>query len=95
MVGCTGDIGQALIDRKRQSVKMVSYNFTSDVVALVKRGIVDFTIGLTPYRQGMTAMTTMAQFLLHQEKPQSAFLEMPLLIGIDENIDVLVRTQDI
>lgn len=89
VVGCTGDIGQAIIDRKAQHVKIISYNFTPDIVALIKKGIVDFTIGLSPYRQGTSAMHTLLRFLLYQEPPESAFLEMPLLIGIDENIDML------
>lgn len=91
VVGCTGDIGQALIDQHMQSIKMVCYNFTDDVVALIKRGVVDFAIGLTPYRQGITAMRTMIEHLLQGSAPAQPFIEMPLLIGIDENIDVLAR----
>ncbi len=95
VVGCTGDIGQALIDRQIQSVKIVCYNFTDDVVALVKRGIVDFAIGLTPYRQGNVALGTLLRYLLDGEKPTASFLEMPLLIGIDENIEVLSINQNL
>lgn len=93
VVGCTGDIGQAIIDRKAQNIKIISYNFTPDIVALIKKGIVDFTIGLSPFRQGMDAMHTMLRFLLYNEQPERAFLEMPLLIGIDENIDMLCCSQ--
>ena len=88
VVGCTGDIGQALIDRQAGHIKIVCYNFTDDVVALVKRGIVDFTIGLTPFRQGINTVNAILQYLLHGKKPEP-FMEMPVLIGIDENIDVL------
>lgn len=95
VVGCTGDIGQALIDNRAQHVKMVSYNFTPDIVALVKRGIVDFTIGLTPYRQGASALKTMLDYVLDGIKPAAPFLEMPILIGIEENIELLARQQNI
>lgn len=95
VVGCTGDIGQALIDRQAKNVKIVCYNFTDDVVALVKRGIVDFTIGLTPYRQGSVALHTLLKYLLDGEKPAAPFLEMPILIGIDENIEVLSANQSL
>lgn len=91
VVGGTGDIGQALMDRQIKNVKIVCYNFTDDVVALVKKGIVDFAIGLTPYRQGGTALHTLLKYLLFHEKPASSFLEMPILIGVDENIDVLAK----
>lgn len=94
-VGCTADIGQALLDRHMQKIKMVSYNMTPDIVALVKRGIVTFTIGLTPYRQGMAAIHTILNYLLEGEKPPSDFVEMPLLIGMDENIDVLSQQQQL
>lgn len=93
VVGCTGDIGQALIDNQVANVKVVSYNFTPDVVALVKRGIVDFTIGLTPSRQGATALQLLAGYLLTGSKPKASFIEMPILIGMDENIDLLSQNQ--
>lgn len=91
VVGCTGDIGQAVMDRNAQNIKIITYNFTPDIVALIKKEIVDFTIGLSPYRQGASALHILLRFLLYQEKPASAFLEMPLLVGIDENIDILCR----
>ena len=91
VVGCTGDIGQAIIDRQAQNVKIISYNFSPDIVALIKKRIVDFTIGLSPYRQGASAMHALMRFLLYRETPESSFVEMPLLIGIDENIDMLSR----
>lgn len=95
VVGCTGDIGQAVMDGNRSNIKIISYNFTSDVIMLTQKGIVDFSIGLTPYRQGMTAMTTLLRYLIDGEKPASTFIEMPLLIGVDENIAVLSQNQDI
>lgn len=89
-VGCTGDIGQALIDLKAQHIKMVCYNMTPDIVALVKRGIVDFAIGLAPYQQGFSAMNAMAAYLTQGKQP-AAFIELPQLIGIDENIEALAK----
>ena len=38
-------------------------------------------------------MHALLRFLLYREQPRSAFLEMPLLIGIDENIDMLSHNQ--
>lgn len=90
-VGCTGDIGQALIDQQAQHIKMVCYNMTPDIVALVKRGIVDFAIGLAPYQQGFSAMNAMTAYLTQGKQP-AAFIELPQLIGIDENIEALAKT---
>ncbi|MGN0994353.1 MAG: substrate-binding domain-containing protein [Butyricicoccus sp.] len=95
VVGCTGDIGLALIERKMLDVKIVCYNFTDDIIALVKRGIVSFAIGLTPFRQGSTAMQALLRYLLEGEKPKAPFLEMPILIGVDENIEILAQNQNL
>ncbi|MGN1031498.1 MAG: LacI family DNA-binding transcriptional regulator [Butyricicoccaceae bacterium] len=92
-VGCAGDIGQALIEAQHRQIKMVSYNFTPDIIALVKRGIIDFTIGLTPSQQGATALRVLADFLLSNQKPAREFLEMPIIIGVDENVEVLSQSQ--
>lgn len=91
VVGCPGDIGQALIDCKATRIKMVSYNFTPDVVALIKRGIIEFTIGLSPYRQGELAVQLLADYVLFGKKPAAPFVETPVYIGVDENIDLLSR----
>lgn len=87
VAGCTGDVGQAILDSQRD-VKLVSYNFTPDIVALVQKGIVEFTIGLAPYTQGTLALETLAQYLLSGKKPSSTFLKTPISIGVDENIDL-------
>ncbi len=91
--GCTGDIGQALLDQKQTHIKIVGYNFTPDIAALIRRGIVDFAIGLTPYRQGESAVRIMTDFFRWGRKPSSDFIEMPIIIGVDENIDLLVKKQ--
>lgn len=70
---------------------MVCYNMTPDIVALVKRGIVDFAIGLAPYQQGFSAMNAMTAYLTQGKQP-AAFIELPQLIGIDENIEALAKT---
>lgn len=87
VAGCTGDIGQAVLDQnKKDYVKIVCYNFTEDVVALVQRKIVEFTIGLMPRQQGALAIETLFQYLFNDEKPKSTFLQTPITIGMDENI---------
>lgn len=93
VVGCTGDIGQALLERQQQTIKMVCYNFTQDITALVKRNVVDFSIGLMPNQQGMNALQIMSEYLLEGKKPKKDFMEIPLVIGVDENIDQLTKNE--
>lgn len=43
IAGCAGEIGQAVIDRKRaDKVKMICYNLTQSVIALIKKGLFNF-----------------------------------------------------
>ncbi len=95
VVGCTRDIGQALIDHRAKEVKIVCYNFTNDTVALVKRGVVDFAIGLSPYRQGCEALRILTEYLLDGTPPPGGFRELPPQIGIDANIESLCEMEDI
>ena len=95
VVGCTEDIGLSLIERHRDDVHIVCYNFTDDVIALVKRGIVSFAIGLAPYQQGMIAVRTLLDYLINDTTPAASFVETPILIGVDENIDVLAHNNSI
>ncbi len=88
-VGCTADIGQALLDKKKP-IKIVSYNTTPDVVDLVRRGIVEFTLELAPYQQGAAAASVMLDFLCKGNRPETAFLEIPARIVLDENIDAIL-----
>lgn len=92
-VGCTADVGRAILDMNWHNVKVISYNMTPDIIMLVKKGVVKFTIGLTPFRNGMVAVNTLLDHLIYGKMPESDFIEMPLLLGMDENIDVLSQSQ--
>lgn len=90
LAGCAGDIGQAIIDRRRkEKVKMVCYNTTQDVVALIEKGIVQFSISLSPFQQGQLLVELVSAYLLHGKPPAGEFIQTPIAIGIDENIDML------
>ena len=90
-VGCAGDIGRALIDWKGTKIKLVSYNFTPDVISLIKHGIVDFAIGLSPEHQGTLVIELLSDYLLYGKKPPDKVIQTPILIGMDENIDILAE----
>lgn len=84
---CAGEIGQAIIDRRcRERIKMICYNTTEDVAALIRQGIVQFSIGLAPYRQGQLAADVAGGFLLHGKRPAAPFLRTPIEIRLDENL---------
>ncbi len=89
IAGCAGDIGQAIIDRNcRDRVKMVCYNTTQDVIALIEKGIVQFSINLAPYQQGQLLVEVAGTLLLHGRLLPATYLRTPIEIKLDENIDM-------
>lgn len=94
LAGYAGEVGQAIIDRGRQKkVKMVCYNTTSDVAALIRKGIVEFSISLAPYRQGQILMETAYAYLEQGKLPPADFIKTPISIALDENIDMLFEEE--
>lgn len=86
--GCSGLAARALSDaQKDRKVKLVTYNFTPDIIELIKEHIVDFTIGLDPRTQGNLTIETLFNYAFYQEKPDALYLKTPIYIGIEENID--------
>lgn len=96
LAGCAGDVGRAIIDRNRQdSVKLICYNATEDVLNLIQRGIVDFAISLSPQRQGQLLVATAYDYLRHEKQPDSSFLRTPVTLVMDENIDLFLEEEEI
>lgn len=86
---CAGEIGQAILDRRcKERVKMVCYNTTEDIAALLDKGIVQFSISLAPFQQGKLLAEVAGAYLLHGRLPASSFLRTPIEIKLDENIDM-------
>ena len=91
MAGCTNDIARAIIDcGKQNEIKLICYNFTTEVSDLVTQHIVDFTIGILPKKQGLIAMETLINYILTNHIPAKNRIVTPVYIGIDENIKWIV-----
>lgn len=92
LAGHAGEVGQAIIDRNRQNtVKLVCYNITGDVAALIRRGIVQFAISLAPYQQGQLCMKVTSQYLLRDIVPPQDFIRTPVSVVLDENVEALLE----
>ncbi|MGN0993563.1 MAG: LacI family DNA-binding transcriptional regulator [Butyricicoccus sp.] len=85
LAGYAGEIGQAILQRQR-AIKMVCYDITSDVAALVEKGIVEFSIGLELTQQAHIIINILRSYLLFGIQPPSAFVETPIAVAFDENI---------
>jgi len=73
---------------KSSDIKIVSYNFSSDVVQLLQEDVIDFTIGLNPYTQGYDTMKILFEYLFNKKPPKSENINTPIQIGIKSNIDM-------
>lgn len=94
LAGHAGEIGQAIIDRNRQgSVKLICYNITEDIAALLHRGVVEFSISIGPYRQGQLVAQVVYQYLLQGTAPAKPFIRTPISVILDENIELFLEDE--
>lgn len=56
---------------KEHSVKLLCFDYDSDVISLIKEGIVYAAIGQDPFSQGHDPIITMYNYLVTKEKPAS------------------------
>lgn len=85
--GRTLPLANALVDTgNTHRIKLVTYNFSPDIRQLLQDGIVDFTIGLTPFKQGALAIETLFKYAVFGEKPDAPQIKTPVYIGFDENL---------
>jgi LacI family transcriptional regulator len=88
VAGCTKAIADALIDTKKDhSIRMISFTVAPDVVELINRGVIDFTIGISAHKKGILAINTLFNYVFHHENPPSDYIMAPLYIGIEETLD--------
>ena len=83
------DMAQAVIDTgKSGKIKLVSLIFTPEVIRLVKDGVMDYTIGLTPHTLGEMTIKTVYEYWFSNIAPPSVNIWAPVYIGCNANIDM-------
>ncbi|UWP58885.1 LacI family DNA-binding transcriptional regulator [Ruminococcus gauvreauii] len=83
------DMAQAVIDAgKQKKVKLVSLIFAPKVMHYVKEGVIDYTIGLTPYKLGKIVIKSLYEYLISNIAPPPVNIRTPIYIGTDANIDM-------
>lgn len=86
LAGYAGEIGQAMLQRKRP-VKMVCYDSTDDVTALIQKGIVEFSISLLLSQQAHSIITTLYDYLLKGIVPTKTCIQTPVTVLFDESLN--------
>lgn len=92
LAGCSGEVGQAILEnRRRRAVCLVCYNTAGDVAALIRKGIVTFSISIRPREQARILLETIHAYLYEDRPPAESWLKVPISIALDENIDSLTE----
>lgn len=88
-VNCSESMAQAVIDMgKSRKVHMVTTMFTPRIVELVRMGIIDYTIGLTPYTIGQSTIKTLYDTIVSGIAPASDQIQTPMYIACDANVEL-------
>lgn len=91
--GTTSGVARAVVESGKSSqVRIVGYNLSPDIAALVNLGIVDFTIGIASFQQGYRAVETLFRYLYDGIEPGHGMVETPIEIAIAENMDNFVHS---
>ena len=88
--GCS-DIIADEVKKTNRDIRLITYNFSPEIVKYVKCKTIDFTIGLSPFKQGFLSVQILFNYVLFNEKPDNDVMHIQVSIGIDENIDVFLK----
>lgn len=90
-VGHSEQMAQAVIDSgKKQRIVLSSLLFTPGVLRLIKEGVIDHTIGLTPYKMGKIVIKSLFEYLVSNVALSAQNIKTPIYIGIDANVDMFM-----
>ena len=78
----------SIIHENNANIKMVTYDSSPAIKKYIKNGTIDYTITLSPLRQGYLALQTLFNYVFFNESPTKDTINVQLSIGIDENIDL-------
>ena len=92
LAGCSGEIGQAILERRaKRAISLVCFGTGSDVIPLIHKRIVTFAIGLQPREQARILLETMYTYLIQGKAPREKMIHTPITIALDENIEDLMK----
>lgn len=92
LAGCSGEIGQAILERRQlRNVRLVCFSTAGDVTALIRKEIVTFSINLMPEEQARVMLNTLYQFFTAGKRPVQTLIHPSITISFDENLDNLIR----
>lgn len=78
---------------KAGKVHVVSYDFTPQAVDLVRKGVIDATIGQDPYGESYNTAIMLFNYLVNGSKPGQYFVPVTAAVMTKDNIDQILSTQ--
>jgi LacI family transcriptional regulator len=76
----TGGVARALREAGAQSTRVACYDLRPDVEALLREGIVDFTLTQEPFMQGYQPVRVLFDYLFNGRQPADRFLQTRIAI---------------
>jgi LacI family transcriptional regulator len=85
--GILDSVGQAVLDSgKQEQVKVIGYDLSSEIAALMRNDAVDATICQEPFNQGYYPMEILYRYLAEGKKPFRNIVNIKLEIVTKENL---------
>lgn len=93
--GCSSEVARATnLSPRKDEITLITYNFTPDIVTSLKNKTIDYTIGLSPFKQGYLTVQTLCNYIFFNETPEQSTLNVQINIALDENIDTLIQQDE-
>lgn len=77
-------VGQALDLHKKDNFHVICHDLTPDSRELLKKGVVDFAISQSSFKQGYETIKIFFEYYFRKQMPTSSIIEMPINIFTDE-----------
>lgn len=87
--GNVSEIAKAVkIMGKSNEIKIISFDLHTEIVELVKEGVINFTIGQDLFNQGYKGVKVLFEYLFFNKDPNTEYIKMAIDIKLRGNIDL-------
>lgn len=85
--GGIGGVGSALhLLNPARKINVICHDLIPDSISLLENGSIDFVLGQSPELQGYQLVKTFFEYLVKKQKPERAFVEIPITISTQDSI---------
>lgn len=86
--GGIAGVGKALAEYGcHRKIRVICHDLIPETIQLLEDGTVDFAIGQSAALQGYQVIQTLFNYILRRKKPKSTYLQIPITIATEDNLD--------